>query len=226
MSGGRRTYTNADELYGKAKPSIPNTIANTPSTADPNNPVKIQEQTMEQRRNNYQVRNQTEMNRNGADNDMRRQGINVPARPMAPAVGAPSPARGFTGISAAPRTDDPDILKKDDAAYAAYQAGFGGSSDEEFKNLKGAQQKIYDDASSMDKARLVGNTLRRSGRQLEEARASESAANSPKVGDVRELPNGGRATVTNVRPAEGMGRPYAPPGAPMDQKRRKPIGRR
>lgn len=176
----------------------------------------------------------------GADGKMERKASESVARqseasakatkPAAPVGDMASPARGFTGISRearpAPRADDPDILKKDDAAYKAYQAGFGGASDGEFKELKGAQQKIYDGASSLDKARLVGNTLKRSGGQMQADREREAAANTPKVGSVRNLPNGGRATVVGVRPAEGMGRPYAPPGAGMDQNRRKPIGRR
>lgn len=132
-------------------------------------------------------------------------------KPLAPVGGMASPAQGFTGISMprgpasqpqaiisrearpAPRADDPNILKKDDAAYAAYQAGIGGASDKDFQGLKGAQKKIYDGASSMDQARLIGNTLKRSGEQME---------------------------------AEGMGKPYAPPGANTDQKKRTPIGRR
>jgi hypothetical protein len=50
----RPTYSSADSLYGKAKPSIDNTIANTPVTADPNKPVMIQGQSMDERRGAYQ----------------------------------------------------------------------------------------------------------------------------------------------------------------------------
>lgn len=197
MSGGRRTYTNADELYGKAKPSI---------------------SSMEERRNDYQVRNQPVGG--GAES---KTGYAGPRTPMP--RGPASQREEITPREArpVPRADDPDILKKDDAAYAAYQKGFGGASDEEFKGLKGAQQKIYDGASSMDQARLVGNTLSRSGRQIAAARESEATANkTPKVGDVRNLPGGGTAKVVGVRPA---GRDLTLPLRDTSKKR-KPFGKR
>jgi hypothetical protein len=147
------------------------------------------------------------------------------AKPMTPVGGMTSPGKNFTGITKgaaqSPMANDPDILKKDDAAYKAYQAGFGGASDKDFTELKGAQQKIYDGASSLDKAKLVGNTLKRSGGQM----AADREANTPKVGNITNLPNGGKSTIVGIRPAEGMGKPYAPQGG-MDQNRRKSIGRR
>ena len=74
-----------------------------------------------------------------------------------------------TGSSVAPiappRVNDPDILKKDDAAAAAYQANFGNdSTDQQFDDTKNAQKKLYDGASSQDQAKLAANTMRRAGK--------------------------------------------------------------
>lgn len=75
MSGGRPTYTSADSLYGKAKPSISNTIKNTPATADPKKPVMIEGQSMEQRRADYQNRSQpSEAVRDSMQNQMELDG--------------------------------------------------------------------------------------------------------------------------------------------------------
>ena len=66
MSGGRPTYTNADALYGAAKPSISGTIASTPATADPTKPVMVKPQSMEERRADYQTRANNEISAQNA----------------------------------------------------------------------------------------------------------------------------------------------------------------
>jgi hypothetical protein len=76
MSGGRPTYSSADSLYGEAKPSIPNTIATTSATADPAKPVMVQGQSIEQRRADYQTRqNNTPGQNDAANNALRTMGI-------------------------------------------------------------------------------------------------------------------------------------------------------
>lgn len=56
MRRGIPIYATAESLYGAPKPSISNTIANTPATTDSTKPVMIQGQTVEQQRAAYQAR--------------------------------------------------------------------------------------------------------------------------------------------------------------------------
>lgn len=54
-------YASPDELYGAAKPSIRNTINSTPADADPTKPVMIKPQSIEERRGDYQNRENLEI---------------------------------------------------------------------------------------------------------------------------------------------------------------------
>jgi hypothetical protein len=56
MRSGIPIYVDTAEVYGAPKPSISNTIANTPAAADSTKPVMIQGQTIEQQRAEYQAR--------------------------------------------------------------------------------------------------------------------------------------------------------------------------
>jgi hypothetical protein len=88
-----------------------------------------------------------------ANDSVARQSINYANRPQAAPRTVATPAR-----PAKPQ-DDPDIIAKDNKAYSDYQKSFSGT-DEEHKAAIGGQKRLYDGASSMDKARLVANTMR------------------------------------------------------------------
>ena len=75
-------------------------------------------------------------------------------------MATPAPARSTV---AGVRQNDPDIIRKDDAAQARYQSSLGGgTSDADHKTAIGGTKALYDNASSQDQAKLVANSLRRS----------------------------------------------------------------
>ena len=133
MSAGRPTYTSVDELYGKGETPIANTIRNTPATADPNKPVMIEGQTIEQRRADYQKRSQS---------------------------GQPQKGRPSAEKPAAKPERDP--VKEYEDSLKDYQASFNsGDSDQTFTDKKNKPQEIYNAASSLEQAKITANSLKR-----------------------------------------------------------------
>ena len=120
MSSGRPTYTNADDLYGKAKPDIGQTIKDTPSTADPTKPVMLASQGMDARRADYESRNQP---------------ASKPS--LIPALTKPDPA------AAPPR----DPVVEDATPDSIAQAKVHNMSDEELQRVAG---RTYGSAPNVD----------------------------------------------------------------------------
>jgi hypothetical protein len=107
--------------------------------------------------------------RAGAQSMMERDGVVPMPRSQAPMPRGPAsqPERTLSTIAPTPppRANDPDIIRKDNVAAANYQSSFSGGnpSDTEFDAAKNGQKNLYDNASSLDQAKLAANTLRRSG---------------------------------------------------------------
>ena len=99
MSAGRPTYSSADSLYGKGKivpgnsaGDIKQTMDRTPLAGDPRKPVMTgSNQTMDQRRADYQNRSNTPQSQQGAINSLRSSGINNAATKDVAAVPGLSP---------------------------------------------------------------------------------------------------------------------------------------
>ena len=75
---------------------------------------------------------------------------------------------------------DPDIFKKDDAAYQRYQNSFGRDGSE-YKAAKAGANSAYDNASEIDKARLVGNSMRRAQAEINAATDTSGAPRAKPV---------------------------------------------
>ena len=126
---------------------------------------------------------------------------------------ASQPAKTGSSIApiAPPRANDPDILRKDDELAAKYQANFGNeSSDQEFDDSKNAQKKLYDNASSLDQAKLVGNTMRRAGKMNQTF--NSSVATAPRA----LIP--GQFRVASQRPASAEEDRLRKPVAPITRR--------
>ena len=99
MSAGRPTYSSADSLYGKGKivpgnsaADIKQTMNRTPLAGDPTKPVMTgSNQSMDQRRADYQNRSNTPQSQQGAINSLRSSGINNAATKDVAAVPGLSP---------------------------------------------------------------------------------------------------------------------------------------
>jgi len=114
-------------------------------------------------------------------------------KPNMDAFQGPASQRTLVGSSVAPsmpkRENDPDIIAKDNAAYAAYQGSFGGGTDAAHAAAKGAGKALYDGASSEDQASLVANSLKRASGQLAAATNTAGAPRATVVTQPAGMPN-------------------------------------
>jgi hypothetical protein len=152
---GRKTYTKAAELYGPAKPSIPNTIAATPATADATKPVMIQGQSIDQQRADHQARKQ---NVAAADRAMSSTTAvspiaqKVPSRPAIPRGPASQP------IQTSYKRNDPTV---DQGAVDKYLSAVKdshnyGGTDEEYNRRKAAPEEISKASNEVTRLKMGG----------------------------------------------------------------------
>ena len=156
MSAGRPTYSSADSLYGKAKPSIANTIANTPPTADPTKPVMIKGQSMDQRRADYQNRSNTPQSQQGAINSLRSNGINNAATKDVAAVPGLSPTPPPNMQS---RLDNPNSAYSKEAmarTEAAKEQGVKYAADQAKKPTMDDVNRRYKPGTAENKSAAMG----------------------------------------------------------------------
>jgi len=154
---GRKTYTKASELYGPAKPSIPNTIANTPATADPTKPVMIQGQSIDQQRADHQARNQ---NVAAADRAMSSTTAISPIAQPSQNITRPAIPRGPASqpIQTSYKRNDPTV---DQGAVDKYLSAVKdshnyGGTDEEYNRRKAAPEEISKASNEVTRLKMGG----------------------------------------------------------------------
>jgi len=154
---GRKTYTKASELYGPAKPSIPNTIAATPATADATKPVMIQGQSIDQQRADHQARNQ---NVAAADRAMSSTTAISPIAQPSQNITRPAIPRGPASqpIQTSYKRNDPTV---DQGAVDKYLSAVKdshnyGGTDEEYNRRKAAPEEISKASNEVTRLKMGG----------------------------------------------------------------------
>jgi len=228
VRNGKLIYAPVSDVYEGQ--NLQEKVVNPNATAPESNrivaPVTLnQNKSIEKIRADYQTRASTPQQYAGAQRMMEQDGNSPMARQ--PSFQGPQTQRQIDesrGIRL-PKTQqekdtearnirlkqDPDIFKKDDEAYAAYQASLGNDemSDGERESLKNANKLIFDRASPMDQARLPGNSMRRAQAQIN---AATDTSGAPRA--------------TPVRQPDRMSNIASPTPAASASRFRAPIGRR